>query len=413
MVHSSGNDVAVLERLSPPADIDAPLRDLARSVVPRLSTWYVVDVVDRGALRPVAVHHRDPARVERVEQLRRRYGYNREYGAGKVVRTGQPDRLTPVTHADLRALAVDEEHLALLQELEVGSVVTVPLRVGGRILGALTLVCSEAGQRHSDQDVDWALALADRAAVAIGHAKLLWQGERLHRMLQHALLPDSLPTIDGVDVAAHYDSAEHAEIGGDFYDVVPTDDGWLVALGDVCGKGPTAASLASLGRQTVRTAAASTSDPAEVLARLNAALVEHESDEAYCTAACAHLVVSDDGARARVATGGHPPPMIARANGSVEQAPSSGMLVGLFEEFDTSPAHVTLRPRDLMLLYTDGLIEARRGADQFGTGRLRHALRRHAGAGAGQTLRGLHESVECFQDRQADDMAMLGLRVEA
>ena len=391
-------------------DVDRMLGELAELVVPELGDWCTIDLVEGRELRPVAVAHADPARAELVHRLREDYGYSTAYGPGKVVRTGSTERLLDVSDDVLRGVAQDDAHLAALRQLDPSSAVTVPLRARRQTLGALTLVHGASGRRHDADDVAVIEDLARRAATAVDNALLFAERSRVAAMLQRALLPYELPEIPSVELASHYDTAQRTDIGGDFYDVIATNGGWTLVLGDVCGKGLEAASLTSLARHTVRAAALRSSDPAEVLAVLNDALLEHEAPESFCTAVCAHLVVEDAGIRLDLATGGHPPPMVMRADGEVEQPDCSGMLIGLFDTLELEPTSVVLGPDELAVFYTDGLTEARRGYQQFGSQRLRGVLRESRSLSTEALLKHVHATVEAYQDEQSDDMAMLALR---
>lgn len=392
-------------------DVETTLQQLADLTVPRLADWCLIDLVDDGGTcRPAALSHTDPDRAATVRELQDRYGYPAEHGPHRVVRSGEPEMLEEITDELLLSLATDDEHLELLRALEPVSAVVVPLIARGQAVGALTLVQSESKRHYREEDLQLLQDLAQRAAVAVDNAALYAERDRVARSLQQALLPPSLPDPPGLDVAAIYDTAEEADIGGDFYDVIDTPHGWVIVLGDVCGKGVEAASLSSLARHAVRSAALQDADPVHVLDVLNDALIRHEPHESFCTAACVHLRVGSDRAEAVFASAGHPPALVSRAEGTIDELDSDGMLVGLFPHPAVTKETATLHPGDVLVLYTDGVSEARCGDELFGAEGVAAALRDAAGWDAQSILAHVHTSAEAWQDEQRDDMALLAIR---
>jgi serine phosphatase RsbU (regulator of sigma subunit) len=239
----------------------------------------------------------------------------------------------------------------------------VPLIARGTPVGALTLL-SEPGsaRRVADDDMVLARDLADRAAAAIDNARLYDAQYAIARTLQRALLPPSLPTIPGVRLGAAYVAmGRGVEAGGDFYDVLPSGDGrWVVAVGDVCGKGPEAASLTALARYTLRALARRDPDPERMLTELNRDIVHQRPGNTRFLTACVGLLDTGQGRlRVRLASAGHPPPLIARAGGGVERVEAVGTFVGVLPEIRMTPCEVDLEAGDRLVLYTDGLVEAR------------------------------------------------------
>lgn len=390
-------------------DVEQTLEELADLAVPRLADWCAIDRLDEHGLRPVATAHRDPAKTPLLRDTRRRFGCAEPGDAGSLALAEEPYVVEEVSDQLLAALAEDEDHLARLRELRPASAMVVPLRASTRSLGVMTLVQAESGRRFRREDVELAQDLAGRAAAAVDNALAYAERDRVAGMLQQALLPPELPDLPRLDLATSYDSADES-IGGDFYDIVPAAEGWMVVVGDVCGKGVEAASLTALARHTLRGAALQVTDPCHVLGVLNDALARHGA-ESFCTAVCAHLVVGSHDARMTVASGGHPPVLVRRAGGAVERVDCDGMVIGLFDEPDLGRVELTLEPGDLALFYTDGLTEARRGRELFGVEGVASALQASV-SDATAAVTKVHESVEAWQDHQADDAAMLAARVD-
>lgn len=181
------------------------------------------------------------------------------------------------------------------------------------------------------------------------------QATQVAEKLQHAILPEDPPVIPGLQIAARYLPADVSEVGGDFYDwYQSSEESWCLQIGDVCGKGPAAASRALLARYTLRTAALLDGDPIRMLFALNAAILA-ERDDRYCTAAVLRLGLNGT-VQADIALGGHPHALILRG-GEVRRFGRAGSLVGIFEQIDLHCDRTDLLPGDRMFLYTDGVTD--------------------------------------------------------
>jgi serine phosphatase RsbU (regulator of sigma subunit) len=204
--------------------------------------------------------------------------------------------------------------------------------------------------------------------VALDNARLYEDRERVVRALQETLLPPALPDIAGLDVAARYRVAEGGiDIGGDFYDVFPLPgDAWAVVVGDVSGKGPSAAAVTGMVRHALRAVALSEPSPARVLAATNAALGAQVADSRFCTAVLLHVEAHGRGARVVAANAGHPRPFRYTAGGSASLVEAQGTLLGVVDDPVLTDVAIDLAPGDALILVTDGVTEARRGNDQFG-----------------------------------------------
>ncbi|WP_371785347.1 PP2C family protein-serine/threonine phosphatase [Streptosporangium subroseum] len=248
--------------------------------------------------------------------------------------------------------------------------------------------------------------------------------ERLQRLvstLQRSLLPPALPAVPGMEVAAYYHTASADQVGGDFYDLFRlADDRWAFFLGDVCGKGAEAAAMTSLVRYTLRAAAHGDPDPVSVLDSLNEALLAEYSPAYpfYCTVLFGLLTVAAPGAgpgtvEITLTGGGHPPALVIRGSGAVEAAhPAGGLLVGLMRNPHFATVAVRLDPGDGLLLYTDGLTEARMpGGDLFGDDRLEELAATLAGARAPDMTEAVARVLTGFGPGLNDDTALLALTV--
>ncbi|WP_339136024.1 SpoIIE family protein phosphatase [Streptomyces sp. f51] len=238
-------------------------------------------------------------------------------------------------------------------------------------------------------------------------------------VLQQNLLPAELPKVPGLEAASYYHTASPDLLGGDFYDLFPLDaDRWAFFLGDVCGKGPQAAAVTSLTRYTLRAAALHDPDPVTVLSTLNTVLHERytSGDTRYCTAIFGVLTPADDHVSVHVASGGHPSALIQHADGTADYLPTpGGMLVGVLPGAQFETARTRLFPGDTLLLYTDGLTEARTGPDRelYGEDALRAFTAAQPAAGPQALITALTGLLTGFGDGLDDDTALLALGVPA
>ena len=393
------------------------LQEVTEIAVPAIADWCSITVVRRdGGLETAGVAHFDPAKTEWARRLGQEYPprITDVAGSGAAVRTGEMQLITEVTDELLAAAARDPEHLEILEALGVRAALTVPLRIGGHVIGALSFAIAESDRAFDADDVSLALSLAGRAALHIRNAQLYTERSHIARTLQAGLLPRALPEIDGMEVAARYLAAgDQNEVGGDFYDVFPSEDGvWTALIGDVTGKGPEAAALTSLARHTLRTAALSQAGPAANLHLLNRAMLADADSSRFCTVVYARMCPSDGHAVVTVASGGHPPPIVLRADGTVEHVETSGTLVGGVPDPVFEDVELRLEAGDLMLLYTDGVTELRTSDPEFGERHLVETVGRMTGASADELVEAVERAaVEAQVGAPRDDIALLAVRV--
>jgi PAS domain S-box-containing protein len=397
--------------LSRSLELDDALQAVAGLAVDRLADWCGIELLeDSGDLRSVAVAHRDPEKVALAEEMRTRYPVDpaSERGVPNVIRTGEAELYREISDELLVESSQDEEHLRLARELGLVSAMIVPLRARGRALGALTLVSSESGQLFDEDDLALAEDLARRAALAIDNALLFRREHEAAVVLQRALLPESLPEVPGLEFAAHYEpAAPGLEVGGDWYEVVPCDDGTFgIVIGDVAGRGIRAASTMGRLRPALRGFIADGHPPAEVMRRLDALIKAADRPELTTVF---HLRYDPATGIGEYVRAGHPPAMLRLPDERVELLGGTGTPpVGILPDIDFAVHRVEIPPGSLVLLYTDGLIE-RRGDDLFDSlERLRITVG-GCSATAATCLEMLADEYET--DRVPDDVAMLAMAV--
>lgn len=300
----------------------------------------------------------------------------------------------------------------------VGSVIVAPLPGHGVPAGALVLLRSSVEQCFTDGEEVFARLFAARAGAALSAARLYGEQATVTATLMRELLPPRLSRVHGVDYAGGYRAAkDHERVGGDFYDVHPGPDpsqDTFVVLGDVAGKGLDAAVLTGKIRNTLHALLPLSDDHQRVLNLLNGALLTSHHTR-FATLVLASVRRRGTRALVRLTSAGHLPPLIVRADGTVEEAATHGTLVGALPTVTADTVETTLAPGETCLLYTDGITEARGGPlgdEFFGEHRLRRALSECAGLPAEAVV----ERVQMLASQwvgggRHDDMAAVAVSV--
>jgi serine phosphatase RsbU (regulator of sigma subunit) len=319
------------------------------------------------------------------------------------------ESMSPTFYA---GIAQGPHHLETIRRLGYRSAIVVPLVARQNVLGALSLLRIDAPDPYTRDDLVLAVELARRAALAVDNARLFGAMRTLATTLQDSLLPRTIPNIPGVQISTRYRAAaEGQEVGGDFYDVFALDGQlWGLAIGDVCGKGPEAAALTAMARHTVRALAGP--DPARVLASLNDALVVHPDvgPGRFLTLLLAIARPESGGLRLSVAAGGHPPAIVRRADDHVDLVPAHGSLLGMSAEVSYGTRECRLEPGDTLVLYTDGLTDARAPAVILSDEDLVGIVAR-AGGRRGADLAAYLEDAATAGESPRDDIALVVLDV--
>lgn len=357
--------------LSASVDYRETLAAVARLVVPRLADWCAIQMLDGDELVNVAVTHHDPAKVQWAEQMSGRYptDMSATTGAPNVIRTGQSELYAEIADEMLVAAAVDDEHLRVIRELGMSSALVVPLTGRMSTFGAITLIHAESGRRYSESDIVFVEDVARRCALAVetAHAFREQSGRladvtRIAETAQLAILSPPPAQIGPVGLAARYVSAAaEARVGGDLYEVVARPGAVRLLIGDVRGKGLSAVRTATVVLGEFRATAADIDDLVDVAVQIDRRLRPYlADDEDFVTALLAEIL--DDGSFS-IAACGHPAALVATAAGVTTVETSPTLPLGLGAE----PVLVTgrLSPGDRLLLYTDGVIEARDANGEF------------------------------------------------
>jgi PAS domain S-box-containing protein len=365
------------------------LRRAAELAVPRFADWCAVSVpADDGVIDLAAVAHRDSERVSQLRELNDGDGrqLDRDSVVARVLKGGEP-------------AIVDDGP---------GSMLVVPMMAGAKLVGALAFAADVGSRRYDEGDLEVAVEFGRRAGLAAENARLAEMRIEINRTLQRGLLPADPPPMPGWRVATMYRPAgELNEVGGDFYEVLEIEDGWMVVLGDVVGRGAEAAALTALARHTLHTAGSITGDPLQALATLNDRLRERQPIP-LCSAAVVVLREASGGAAEAVAVAaGHPLPLLIRG-AEVRETTVPGPLLGALPDPQWTTTRVELLPGDQLVVYTDGVTDARAGGELFGEVRLRDEV---AGSGRPDTaVARVEAALSSFAgDVVADDAALVAI----
>jgi PAS domain S-box-containing protein len=409
--------VAATRGLDASLDFDRTARTIVETAVPELAELCVLDFVRRdGWIGDSVVGAADDAVGRVLEGIRRRTPLDPrcEHPVAQVLRSGRPmvwrDLTSPGVMADL---VQGEDHRKLIEETRYQSAVVAPLVARGSTLGTLTFLHASTDLRYEDNDLQLVSELADRAAMALDNARLYEERDRIAQNLQRGLRPPEPPFVDGLDIAVGFDAfGEGMEIGGDLYDVLPTDDGCWIMIGDVTGKGSVAAGVSVALRHSMRGLAREIDEPGELLGRLNEMLLEGHSLNDFATALLLRLRRGAGRWRVSLAAAGHPPAIHVSGDGPVHLG--GGTVLGAWADAPLPVHEVELLPEETLVLATDGWFEAGPPATHVAPealGELAHSFADLDLAEMTECLR--QNAIARSGGRLRDDMVLLAIRPSA
>jgi serine phosphatase RsbU (regulator of sigma subunit) len=249
------------------------------------------------------------------------------------------------------------------------SAAVVPIATPAELLATLTIVSLHPGRPVAGEIAETALSIAGQAALAIDNARLYGQQKAFADTMQRSLLPRVAPELPGLELGDVYESAARVEVGGDVYDYLTLGDGRLaVVLGDVTGHGVDATADMAMAKYVFRSLARERADPGEFLAAANEVVSSEIAPGRFIT--MVELVLDAAKGEVACASAGHPPPRLVQPDGSVDGILARGLALGI----DAPQVYETVRaefaPGAIVVAYTDGVVEARRGGEQYGVERL-------------------------------------------
>jgi serine phosphatase RsbU (regulator of sigma subunit) len=317
--------------------------------------------------------------------------------ARRLLRSGSPVLLAPGVASE------GDIHRLLEPFLLKGSTAAVlPMAKPGEILGTLTLLSLDPGRPLDQDDVDSAMFVVSQAALAIDNARLYQQQKDFSETMQRTLLPRQLPAVTGLDVGHLYESSARVDVGGDVYDFLTLENGRLaVFLGDVTGKGIEAAADMAMAKFSFRALARKWPDPSPFLANANEVIVDEIGSGKFIT--MLYLLVDPSARKIAWASAGHPAPRIVTPGGKVSGLGTGGLALGIEPGQKYATERVELEPGCSVVLYTDGVIEARRDGELYGEERLDKALRKHRKLGAQALAEAILADCRAFAGGELDD----------
>ena len=397
-------------------DRDTRARHMIRIAVPALADLAGLDLVQPdGSIERTATASVDREIGARFTRLRKRHPLDPDgpNPIAEAIRTGREQLLEPLTSEEVEEFATSRAELNAFRKVAAGETLIIPLRARGSILGSITLSLLDP-ERHYDGDSQRvARAYAERCALALDNARVHQEQAHIASVLQRSLMPASLPAVAGFETAWRFIAAGEAnEVGGDFFDLFRSGkDSWTVVIGDVCGKGPEAAAMTALARQTIRASETPESPPSTVLSDLHESIKESGSPERFCTAVLARVEKSNGHARMQLSLGGHPSPLAVRSDGAVEPVGRSGTLLGGLDEPNLLDVSTQIRRGESVVLFTDGLLDARDRSGQADEGWPARMLRKANGHSAEWIA---DQLLDAALERQGgeprDDIAIVVLR---
>ncbi len=357
------------------------------------------------ALEARSVYVAEPRLRDAAEKILSRPQPMSDPDAGRLLRSGRPVLLSSASGG-----RVGENLLGPF--LAKGSTAAiVPVATPGEVLGTLTLLSLDPARPLDGETVEAAATVAAQAALAIENARLYQQQKDFSETMQRSLLPKEPPAVEGVEVGHVYDSSARVDVGGDLYDFLVLDDGRLaVVLGDVTGKGIQAAADMAMAKFSFRALARNHPEPADFLATANEVVVDEIEVGKFITML---YVVVDPGRRVLACgSAGHLPIRLVGSDGEVRALERGGVALGIDSGLEYPEQRLELEPGAAAVLYTDGVVEARRNGELYGEERLDAYLAAHAGAGAQELAEGLVAECRSFSGGElADDCAVVVLRL--
>jgi len=387
--------------------LDETLDALARTVVDVLDLdAAVVRMPDdrREQLVPRAIHVRDEHFAAAVSAILTQPVPFGQRSVQRLFRDRLPFRL--------KARRAGEQFLpALVPFLEKGwTAAVVPVALPTEVVASLGIFSFRPGEPIAEETVEAATALAAQAALAIDNARLYQQQKQFADTMQRSLLPRSRPVVAGLEVGELYEPSARVEVGGDLYDFLALDDGRLaVVLGDVTGHGVDATADMAMAKFVFRSLAREHPEPSEFLAAANDVICSEIGAGKFIS--MCYVVV--DGASGIVAgaSAGHPSPRIVLSDGSTSALEAHGLVLGIDNDQEYEQSRAVLPPGAALVLFTDGVVEARRDGELYGDDRLEALLVERRELPARELASAVAEDARAFAGGDlSDDLAVVVIR---
>jgi serine phosphatase RsbU (regulator of sigma subunit)/PAS domain-containing protein len=388
------------------------LQRCARLIARELTAWVIVDMDRRYRVRRQFVAGPDDPRLTELTSALAAVDPPPGSVPCTVQESGHPALVAHADNADALGRDVDGE--SLLTRLDATSLLSVPLTDGEIRYGVLTLVRRARDGHFKMADLALVQELGEQMGLAIRVDRMFRRRADTADALHASLQPRRWPDIPGVQVAVTYLAAtDDADVGGDFYDVYRTPDGWGLAVGDVSGKGEEVAAVTAAARHAIRVLARRCADPGEVLAGANEIVLAEELalDGGFVTANIAHLAWQEDSLRVVLGSAGHQAAVLLRSDGRAQMTSGGGLPLGLFPDAEPATQELALDDGDILFFYTDGVAQARGPDNTYFQDRLTDELAALAGREPGEVVALMRRAMNDFTgERYVDDVTMLVMR---
>jgi PAS domain S-box-containing protein len=335
--------------------------NIVAKAVPDLGEVCIIDFIrDDGLIGDSVAASAIPGAAKELERIRRESPLDPDgrHPVAQVLRGDEPMIFHDLRHPEvLETVVQTDEHQALIDDAGYESAAVVGLVARGRKIGALSFLHARANVRYEPEDLEFLGELGDRAALALDNARLYQERDAIARNLQRGLRPPRPARIEGLESSVIFEAAGRGiEIGGDFYDVLPTEDGCWVLIGDVAGKGSEAAGVSVAVRHAVRGLTREVDEPEEVLSRVNELLLEGTGLNDFATAILVRLRQGAEGWTLAAAGAGHPPAVHVRKGGA--RLLGGGTVLGALQDAKVQRHEAPFAAGDTLLFCTDGWLEA-------------------------------------------------------
>jgi serine phosphatase RsbU (regulator of sigma subunit) len=386
--------------------LDETVAAVTRTAVELLAVDAAVLRMPKGRgedLVPRSVHIPDPRLAPALEPILRR-----PQPAARLTGLGLGRARRALVLDEVTAERLGGGHELLVPFLRRGSsAAVVPIVASGEVIAALTLVALDPASTMDADTVETLRSLAAQAALAIDNARLYQQQAGFADAMQRSLLPATPPALPGIDVGSVYESSARLHVGGDVFDYATLPDGRLaVVIGDVTGKGIDAAADMAMTKFVFRSLAREHPSPPDFLRAANEVVVDEVQEGKFVT--MVYVTLDPQTGELACASAGHPNPRLVRSDGTVFELQASGLALGVARDQAYSEARERIDPGDLVVLFTDGVIEARRDGELYGHGRLDRVLSEHRELSAAELARAVVDDARAFSGGDlADDSAVV------
>jgi hypothetical protein len=409
--------ISATSRLDRSLDPARTLRSIAGTAVPGLADLCVIEVLDRqGAIASTVAAASNPAVAAAVERMRAQSPRDARAGdaLARTLASNEPCVVSDIAdESGPERLGGSAEYWRLMRACGYRAAAVFPMVARGRTHGAICFMHLARRGRYRPHQLAVLEDLTGRAAMAYDNARLYAERARVAGTLRRSLMPADLPAIPGIELASFFrPMGAGDEVGGDFFDVFRDERGCWLVVGDVCGKGAEAAALTGFLRHTTMAYARESTSPASVLWEVNQAMLEQDFGGRFATVLLAHLQPRETAVELRIATGGHPPALLARATGGVERVGDPGTLLGVFRDPAVTDCVTVLHAGDVLTLYTDGLSDAQAPRRTVTDAEMMQALARHPPSCSQDAIDALVVLAE-LDEGARDDIAILSAQVKA